>query len=182
MGFFFLIYQSKHMCWMLKRTFSLSTHSIYFWSRNEKILLLSVLRWWFCTVDSLLYSLCVGVLCLVHVLLCSTCVLSSFAIISLRKRELVALLCPLAVVWLSVLCLFLMVPLVGWSAVCDCGISWSYSLTFSCGILMVKRNITLIPPSVILLPLSSISIFTFSNSSVTCKELKTFMSVMYMWT
>ena len=50
----------------------------------------------------------------------------------LRKRELFALLslsswCLVAV---SVLWLFLMVPWPGCSAVCDCGISWSYSLTF----------------------------------------------------
>ena len=65
-------------------------------------------------------------------------VLSSFAIISLRKKQLVALLCLHAVVWLSLFC----ASLVGWSAVFDCGISWSYSLTFSCVILMVQRNIT----------------------------------------
>ena len=53
-------------------------------------------------------------------------VLSSSAIISLRKPELVALLksfscCHLAVLWLFIT--------VGWSAVCYSGISWSFSLT-----------------------------------------------------
>ena len=52
------------------------------------------------------------------------------AIISLRKRELVALLelsscCHVAV---CLLCLFLTVPWVDLQS--DCGISWSYSLTF----------------------------------------------------
>ena len=57
------------------------------------------------------------------------CVLSSFAIISLRKRELVAFL------WLSFLChvtvsehsVSLLCCAVGWSAVCDCRTSLSYS-------------------------------------------------------
>ena len=60
-------------------------------------------------------------------------VLSSFAIILLRKRELVALLklssCCHHHVAVSVLYLFL-TRAVGWSAVCDCGISWPYPLTF----------------------------------------------------
>ena len=56
------------------------------------------------------------------------CVLSSFAIISQGKRELVALLvlcsgCHVAVVVLPR-------GTMGWSLVCDCGISWSYPLTF----------------------------------------------------
>ena len=60
------------------------------------------------------------------------CAPSSFAIILLGKRELVALLllgseCHVVAI---VLCLFLAVPLVGWSVVYDCGISWSYTLTF----------------------------------------------------
>ena len=56
------------------------------------------------------------------------CVLSSFAIISLGKRELVALLlfCPECHAAVIVLLLFLAVP---W--VYDSDISWSYSLTFS---------------------------------------------------
>ena len=45
----------------------------------------------------------VGILCLVHVLCCtSLSVLSSYAIIMLRKRELVAILYVLAVVLVSV--------------------------------------------------------------------------------
>ena len=52
-----------------------------------------------------LYSLFVRVLCLVLVLLCSTFnVFSSFAIISLGKRELVALLCLQGVMYLLVFC------------------------------------------------------------------------------
>ena len=51
------------------------------------------------------------------------CVLSSFEIILLGKRELAAILlwyseCPFSVI---VLCFFLTVP---WSVVCDCGIYW----------------------------------------------------------
>ena len=54
------------------------------------------------------------------------CVLSSFAIISLGKRELVALLL------LCSECRSLTFPhgAKGWSVVCDCGISWLYSVTF----------------------------------------------------
>ena len=56
------------------------------------------------------------------VLLC-ICVLSSFAIILKRKRELVALL--FIVLWMSCYCKYPVTPhgTVGWSAVCDCGIS-----------------------------------------------------------
>ena len=53
------------------------------------------------------------------------CVLSSFAIILMGKRELVALLCLSS--WCPVA---LPHGAVSWSAVCDCGIFWSYSLTF----------------------------------------------------
>ena len=67
----------------------------------------------------------------VRSLFCNTvrCVLFSFAIISLGKRELVALLllyswCHMFVI---VICLVLVL---GWSAECDCGISWSFSLNF----------------------------------------------------
>ena len=54
-------------------------------------------------------------------------VLSSFAIISLKKRELVALLCALTVVWLLVLCVS---SSQCHGLVCECDISWSYSLAF----------------------------------------------------
>ena len=53
-------------------------------------------------------------------------VLSSFTIILLRKRELVAYMhCVVAVLFCvsSSRCH-------GWSAVCECGVFWSYSLTF----------------------------------------------------
>ena len=54
------------------------------------------------------------------------CVLSSFAIILMGKRELVALLC------LSSWCLAVDFPhfTMSWSAVCDCGISRSHSFAF----------------------------------------------------
>ena len=55
------------------------------------------------------------------------CALSSLTIILLRKRELVALL----KVCRSRLCFVTSLQGgMGWSAVCDCGISWSCSLTF----------------------------------------------------
>ena len=56
-------------------------------------------------------------------------VLSSFAIILTRKRELVDLL--LLSFWMSCYCKYpVALPhgAVGWSAVCDCGITLSYSL------------------------------------------------------
>ena len=92
--------------------------------------LLSVLIQWFLLLlitCSLLIPLFVGVWFLVDVLLyCSLlCVQSSFSVISLRKRELVALLnCLPADFWLLVFCVA-----VNWSALSDCGISWSYLLT-----------------------------------------------------
>ena len=66
---------------------------------------------------------------------------ASFAIISLRKRELVAFVifscCRVAVSFLcrvavSVLCLFscCACSALGWSVVCDCDIYWSYPLAF----------------------------------------------------
>ena len=69
--------------------------------------------------------MCVWVLCwslfwyvLLHVI-------SSFAIILTRKRDLVALLLLYfgCVVTVNVLCLYLTHGAVGWYAVCDCGIS-----------------------------------------------------------
>ena len=59
------------------------------------------------------------------------CVRPSFAIISLGKRELVSLL--FVVFWMSCRCyrfLTLSQGAMDWSVVCDCGISWSNSLTF----------------------------------------------------
>ena len=70
-----------------------------------------------------------GVLCLSLFCYALLCVHSSFASILKRKRKLVALLL------LQMYCLYtysVAFPhgAVGWSAVCDCGISCSYSLTF----------------------------------------------------
>ena len=59
-------------------------------------------------------------------------VVSSFAIISLGKR--VLRWCALIAFLMSFDCkCFVSLPhgAMGWSVVCDCGISWSYSL-FSC--------------------------------------------------
>ena len=66
-----------------------------------------------------------GVYVLVFVLLCSTFVLSSFAIISLGRES-----------WLLYFIVFLMSWLlppgvVGWYAVGDCDIFWSYSKNLS---------------------------------------------------
>ena len=73
--------------------------------------LLSVLRWWFCccwfVVDC--YSHC-GNLQLFYVLLCVLFVHSSFAIISMGKRELVALLCLCSLCLMIVVWLFLAMP------------------------------------------------------------------------
>ena len=72
----------------------------------------------------------VGVLCWPLFWYALHYVLSSFAIILMRKRELIALL---LVFWMSCYCkcpVALPQGAVGWSAVCDCGNSWSYSLTF----------------------------------------------------
>ena len=60
---------------------------------------------------------------------------SSFAIILLKLKELVVYLnCPPGVLWLLVFDSWCSVAFLygamGSSAVCDCGISWSYSLTF----------------------------------------------------
>ena len=64
-------------------------------------------------------------------------IFSSLAIILLRKRELVAIL------KLCCWCLF-SVPrshgAVGWSAVCDCGISWSVSLVFPYSSIRILRS------------------------------------------
>ena len=54
-------------------------------------------------------------------------VLSSFAIISLGKRELGMLVCS----EFRVTCVFYLPGrTMGWFVVCGCGNSWSYSLTF----------------------------------------------------
>ena len=54
-------------------------------------------------------------------------VLSSFAIISLGKREFGTLVCS----EFRVACVFYLPGRVmGWFVVCGCGISWSYALTF----------------------------------------------------
>ena len=62
----------------------------------------------------------------------SSNVLSNFAIILLRKRELAALLqkCFCCHVAISVLCLLLAVLWITWSVVSDCEFSWSHSLVF----------------------------------------------------
>ena len=57
------------------------------------------------------------------------CVHSSFAIISLRKRELVALLLLCSECHCRYYRSFTLPRgAMGWSVLCDCGISWSYSL------------------------------------------------------
>ena len=69
----------------------------------------------------------VGVLCKVLIWFSELCVFSSFVIIALRKRELIALHLLFPECHCSL-------PLphgtTGWSVVCDRGISCSYSLTF----------------------------------------------------
>ena len=75
------------------------------------------------------FLLFVGILCLPWFCYVLLLVLSSFAIILKRKRKLVA------VIVLRMYCscgcsVALPHDAVGWSALCDCGISLSYSLTF----------------------------------------------------
>ena len=69
-------------------------------------------------VDSLLIVAPIVGFCVCSMFCCTLlCVISSFTIILMGKRELVALLC------LSSLCLVaLSHGAMGWSAVCDCGI------------------------------------------------------------
>ena len=98
-------------------------------SLKEKIKNLSIYLS-LCLWDSIVCGLplFVGVLCLVLVLLCRLSVLSSFAIVSLGCDRLFFFHCCFAAMPL----LFLLAPflgVVGWSAVCDRGISRSYSLT-----------------------------------------------------
>ena len=69
-------------------------------------------------VDSLLIVVPIVAFCVCSMFCCtSLCVLSSFAIILMGKRELVALLCLSS--WCPVA---LPHGAVSWSAVCDCGI------------------------------------------------------------
>ena len=74
-----------------------------------------------------------GVLCLIFVLSFSTLYPSGFAIIVMGQRELVAGCFTLNVflmLCVSRYSLALPYSTMGWSAVCDCGISRSYSLVF----------------------------------------------------
>ena len=59
------------------------------------------------------------------------CVHSRFAIISMGKRELAALLCSALFVFLVFpdCCVALPHNVTGLSAVCDCGVSYSFSLS-----------------------------------------------------
>ena len=57
------------------------------------------------------------------------CVHSSFVIISMEKRELIALLCLFVFLVSRDCCVAFPHDTTGLSAVCDCGISYSYSLT-----------------------------------------------------
>ena len=71
----------------------------------------------------LMLPLCVRVLCCVLVLFCS--VILGVQHLAMEER---ADCFTIIVLWLSV---FLPRDVVGWSAVCDYGINWSYSLTLS---------------------------------------------------
>ena len=76
------------------------------------------------------FLLFVGVLCLSSFCNVLLYVHSSFAIILKRKLKLVALLILSYRYIVTINVLWLFFSAVGWSAVCDCGISWLYSLTF----------------------------------------------------
>ena len=77
------------------------------------------------------FPLFVGVLCLSLFCYALLCVHSSFAIILKRKRKLVALILLSHRCIVTIIC-SVAVPHgnVGWSVVCDFGISGSHSLTF----------------------------------------------------
>ena len=83
-----------------------------------------------------LWGFCVC-LCFWYALLC---VLSCFAIILKRKRELVALLYVLRMSCYCICSVALPYGVVGWSAVCDYGISWSYSLNLLFILLHTFKN------------------------------------------
>ena len=77
------------------------------------------------------FPLFVGVLCLSLFCYALLCVHSSFAITLKRKRKLVASAIIVLQMYGYYKCsVALLYGTVGWSAVCDCGISRSYSLTF----------------------------------------------------
>ena len=66
-----------------------------------------------------------------HILFYMFCVLSSLAIILTRKKVLFVLLCLYSLCFVFCYCsVALPCGAVGWSAVCGCGISLSYSLAF----------------------------------------------------
>ena len=95
------------------------------------------LRRWFCCcwfivlcTSHCLWGFCVGLCFGMHYVM-PFLVLQS----SLRGRE--GWLLTLIVFWMSCFCkcpVALPQGAVGWSAFCDCGISWSYSLNFRCKI------------------------------------------------
>ena len=78
------------------------------------------------------FPLFVGVLCLPLFCYALLSVLSSFAIILKRMRELIALLLLSYIImyWYSKCSVAPPHRAVDWSAICDCGISLSYSITF----------------------------------------------------
>ena len=91
--------------------------------------MLSVLRRWFCCCWLLFIDTPIVGVCNCSKFCCTLLyVHSSLAIILMRKRELVALLNSSSWWLVMVVRLFLAVPQ-GCLGVCDCGISWSYSLT-----------------------------------------------------
>ena len=88
---------------------------------------------WFCCCCYIFFDfqLFVGVQCLSLFRYALLCVHSSFAITLKRQRKLVALLVLLLQMYCYCKCsVTLPHRVVGWSAVCNCGISWLYSLTF----------------------------------------------------
>ena len=123
MSFTFFVLQQQQN---LERRFG--TSKIYFSPPHPQwCWLLSVLRIGCDFVDSLLILTPIFVgFCNCNMFCCALlCLHSSFAIIPMGKREMVTLLC------LSSRCLVIVgwLFLTGLSAVCDCGISRSYSLT-----------------------------------------------------
>ena len=67
----------------------------------------------------------------------------SYGVLSVISSFAISLDCLPVVKWRSVSCVS-SYSAVGLSALCDCGISWSYSLTFCCGLQLTEAQSSLL--------------------------------------